>query len=218
MIRAAIMGAMAILGTQIGRRGSGLNTLVFTAALMYFFDPYLLRVVGFQLSFAATLGLVVIGPPILKWFTTWLEKWLPSEKARRIADPVGEYLLLTLAAQASTLPLMAWHFHLVSLTSVIANPFILPAQPLIMMLGAIAMLAGMLFLPLGQFLGRFVLPLLSYTTAVVDWLAHLPGSFNFGGSGIIWIFILLVAAVLILLLRNRFPNQLKPTILLTVSG
>jgi len=113
---------------------------------------------------------------------------------------------------------MAWHFHLVSLTSVIANPLILPAQPLIMMLGAVALLAGMLFLPWGQFLGWFVLPLLSYTTAVVDWLAHLPGSLNIVSSGLIWIFILLAAAVLILLLRNRFPNQLKPTILLTVSG
>jgi len=90
VIRAAIMGAMAILGTQIGRRGSGLNTLVFTAALMCFFDPYLLWDVGFQLSFAATLGLVVIGNPLLKSFTSWLEMRIPSEKTRKVAGPKGE--------------------------------------------------------------------------------------------------------------------------------
>jgi competence protein ComEC len=145
VMRATIMGAMAILGTQIGRRGSGLNTLVFTAAVMCFFDPYLLWDVSFQLSFAATLGLIVIGNPLLRWFTVWLEKRMPSEKARKEADPVGEYLLLTLAAQAASLPLMALHFHQVSLTSVIANPLILPAQPLIMMLGAVALLAGWFF-------------------------------------------------------------------------
>ncbi len=41
VMRAAIMGTMAILGTQIGRLGSGLNTLVFTAAVMCFFNPFL---------------------------------------------------------------------------------------------------------------------------------------------------------------------------------
>ena len=74
VMRAAIMGAMAILGTQIGRRGSGLNTLVFTAAVMCFFDPYLLWDVSFQLSFAATLGLIVIGNPLLRWFTSLARK------------------------------------------------------------------------------------------------------------------------------------------------
>ncbi len=88
----------------------------------------------------------MIGNPLLKWFTNWLEMRMPSEKARKVADPVGEYLLLTLAAQAATLPLKAWHFRQVSLTSVIANPLILPAQPLIMMLGAVALLVGMIFL------------------------------------------------------------------------
>ena len=217
-MRAAIMGAMAILGTQIGRRGSGLNTLVFTAAVMCFFDPYLLWDVSFQLSFAATLGLIVIGNPLLRWFTVWLEKRMPSEKARKVADPVGEYLLLTLAAQAATLPLMAWHFHQASLTSVIANPLILPAQPLIMMLGAVALLAGMVFLPLGQILGWFVLPLLSYTTGVVEWLARLPGSIQITGSSLVWIFILFAAAALTLQVGKRFPDPLKPAILLTASG
>ena len=131
---------------------------------------------------------------------------------------MGEYLLLTLAAQAATLPLMAWHFHQISLTSVIANPLILPAQPLIMMLGAVALLAGMVFLPLGQILGWFVLPLLSYTTGVVEWLARLPGSIQITGSSLVWIFILLAAAALILLIGKRFPDQLKPAILLTASG
>jgi competence protein ComEC len=183
-----------------------------------FFDPDLLWDVGFQLSFAATLGLVVIGNPLLRWFTSWLEKRMPSEKARKVADPVGEYLLLTLAAQAATLPLMAWHFHQVSLTSVIANPLIFPAQPLIMMLGAVALLVGIIFLPLGHILGWFVLPLLSYTTGVVEWLARLSGSIQITGSSLVWIFILLAAAALVLLIGKRFPYQLKPAILLTASG
>ena len=163
VMRAAIMGAMAILGMQIGRRGSGLNTLVFTAAVMCLFNPYLLWDVSFQLSFTATLGLIVIGNPLLRWFSTWLEGRMPPGKARGIAEPVGEYVLLTLAAQIATLPLMAWHFHQISLSAILANPLILPAQPLVMMLGAVAMVGGMIYLPLGSLLGWFALIPLTYT-------------------------------------------------------
>lgn len=218
VMRAAIMGGMAILGTQIGRRGSGLNTLVFTAAVMCLFDPLLLWDVSFQLSFAATLGLVVVGNPWLRGFTAWLEQRLPSEKARRIADPVGEYLLLTLAAQIATLPLMAWHFHQLSLTALVANPLILPAQPLIMTLGAVAMLSGMLFRPLGVLFGWLVLPLLSYTIAIVEGLARLPGSIRISQSGFDWILLIFGIAVALFLLARRFPSQAKPAVILTVCG
>jgi competence protein ComEC len=218
VMRAALMGAMAILGTQISRRGSGLNTLVFTAAVMCLFDPYLLWDVSFQLSFAATLGLIVIGSPLLLWFSSWLGSRLPPGRARAIAEPVGEFVLLTLAAQIATLPLMAWHFHQVSLSAILANPLILPAQPMVMTLGAVAMLGGMITLPLGQVLGWFALPPLSYTTAVVQWFAKMPGSVMLSESGFTWVLILLGVAAGFFLLSKRFPSQAKPAILLTISG
>jgi competence protein ComEC len=210
VMRAAIMGGMAILGTQIGRRGAGLNTLVFTAAVMCFFDPYLLWDVSFQLSFAATLGLIVIGNPLLKWFTGWLEARFPAGRARSIADPVGEYLLLTLAAQIATLPLMAWHFHQVSLSAILANPLILPAQPLIMTLGAAAMLAGLIFPPLGQLLGWLVYPPLAYTIWMVETLARLNGSIKVGSSAAVWILLLLACVAVLVLIGRRFPGWLRP--------
>ncbi len=218
VMRAAIMGAMAILGTQIGRRGSGLNTLVFTAVVMCLLNPYLLWDVSFQLSFAATLGLIVLGNPLLRWFSGWLGSRLPPGKARGIAEPVGEFVLLTLAAQIATLPLMAWHFHQVSLSAILANPMILPAQPLVMTLGAVAMFGGMIALPLGQVLGWFALPMLSYTTSVVQWFAKIPGSVRLSESGFVWIVVLLALAVVLYLLAKRFPVQAKPAVLLTISG
>ena len=218
VMRAAVMGAMAILGTQIGRRGAGLNTLVFTAAVMCLFNPYLLWDVSFQLSFAATLGLIVLGNPLLRWFSTWLGKRMPPGKARAIAEPVGEFFLLTLAAQIATLPLMAWHFHQVSLSAILANPLILPAQPLVMTLGALAMLGGMIALPLGEVLGWFALPFLAYTTAVVQGFAKLPGSLKVSESGTSWLLILLALAAGIYLLARRFPKQAKPTILIMLCA
>ncbi len=49
-----------------------------------------------------------------------------------------------------TLPLSATYFQQLSLTSFIANPVILPAQPLLMITGGIATLAGLIWIPLGR--------------------------------------------------------------------
>jgi|WetSurMetagenome_2_1015567.scaffolds.fasta_scaffold02496_5 competence protein ComEC len=218
VMRAAIMGAMAILGMQIGRRGSGLNTLVFTAAVMCLFNPYLLWDVSFQLSFAATLGLIVLGNPLLRWFAAWVEKRMSAGRARGIAEPVGEYVLLTLAAQIATLPLMAWHFHQISFSAILANPLILPAQPLVMMLGAAAMVGGMIYLPLGSLLGWFALVPLTYTISIVEAFSDLGGSLKVSESGFVWIVIMLALAAGLYFLAKRFPAQAKPAILLTICG
>ncbi|HTX78671.1 MAG TPA: ComEC/Rec2 family competence protein, partial [Longilinea sp.] len=149
VVRAAIMGSMAILGRQIGRRGAGLNTLAFTAAVMCAFDPYLPWDASFQLSFMATLGLVLFADPMQEWLTAWLSKHIPAERVKSIAGPVGDFVLLTLAAQITTLPVILLQFRRLSLSALIANPLVLPPQELLMVLGGLAVIAGMVFLPLG---------------------------------------------------------------------
>ncbi len=59
VVRAALMGGLTLLAAQLGRRQEGLNTLAFVAALMALLNPHVLWDVGFQLSFMATLGLVL---------------------------------------------------------------------------------------------------------------------------------------------------------------
>jgi len=152
VLRAAIMGTLALFARQLGRR-TGINTLAITAALMAGFSPNILWDAGFQLSFAATLGLVLYADPLLTWFTNLLARRLPLATARRIAEPVGSYLLFTLAAQVMTLPVIAYHFQRISLVSILANPVILPAQPAVMVLDGLAVLLGLIWQPLGQVAG-----------------------------------------------------------------
>ncbi len=175
VVRAAIMGGVGMFGPLLGRRQVGINSLAFTAAVMCLFDPGLPWSASFQLSFMATLGLVVFGEPFTAGFRRLLERRLPAEAARRIAGPVGDYLLLTLAAQLTTLPVTAVIFHRFSLSAVLANPLVLPAQPLVMILGGVALLGGAVFIPLGQALAALAWPLLAYTVRVVELLAKIPG-------------------------------------------
>ncbi|MDP2933438.1 MAG: ComEC/Rec2 family competence protein, partial [bacterium] len=138
VVRAAVMGVLAVLALNLGRSGFAGNVLLATAALMVLFSPLVLVFdVGFQLSFLATAGLVFL-----------------SEGMERILRFVPDHLELraslasTLAAQVFVLPLLIYNFDQLSLVSPMVNMLVLPAIPLTMLLGFISGVAGLLWLPL----------------------------------------------------------------------
>ncbi len=174
VVRAAIMGALGIWGGLSGRRQNGVNSLGLAALLMCLFDPHTPWDVGFQLSFMATLGLVLYAQPVEAAFTRWAAKKMGDSVAKMLASPVADYVLFTLIAQVITLPVMAYHFGSISALALLANPLILPPQPLVMILGGLALLGGLISLPLGKVMAAFALPLTRYTIRTVSWLGGLP--------------------------------------------
>ncbi|MFV2045330.1 MAG: ComEC/Rec2 family competence protein, partial [Anaerolineales bacterium] len=176
VVRAAIMGGLALFALFLGRLTLALASLSAAVILMTLVNPYVLWDVGFQLSFAATLGLVLYADPIKDGFVRVASRWIASDQAKRLSAPVGEFILFTFAAQITTLPLTAYHFQRLSLVSFIANPIVLPAQPPLMILGGLAMLAGMVWLPLGQLLAWLAWPFPAFTIRVVDLFAGVPSA------------------------------------------
>ncbi|MEN8242159.1 MAG: ComEC/Rec2 family competence protein [Chloroflexota bacterium] len=174
VVRAAIMGGLSLFARQVGRRQDGINSLSFTAAVMLAFNPLLLWDAGFQLSFAATLGLILYAEPWTAALEGWFGRRFPARTSRNLAAPISEYFLLTIAAQLTTLPILLYHFQRISWVSLPANLLILPAQPPIMILGGISVLLGVIFAPLGQLCAYLVWPFVAYTIRVVEWIA----SFN----------------------------------------
>jgi competence protein ComEC len=83
-------------------------------------------------------------------------------------------LLVTLAAQIATGPLIVYHFGRLSVISLLTNLLILPVQPMVMLAGGLATLAGMVWLPAGQVLGWLAWLPLAWTVWVVDWTAAAP--------------------------------------------
>ncbi|MEN6409487.1 MAG: ComEC/Rec2 family competence protein [Anaerolineaceae bacterium] len=205
--RAAVMGGLSLFAAQVGRRQNGLNSLAFTAALLCLLNPQLPWDVSFQLSFTATLGLVLFAESFTTAFSRFSEDHLPP-RLRGIANSlVGEYLLVTLAAQITSLPVMALQFGNVSWVSLLANPLVLPPQPLVMVLGGLAALGGMLWLPLGKVLAVAALPFVSYTIRMVELLARLPDASvpvgTLGQGVIVLAALLLVATALSPTVRSR---------------
>lgn len=175
VVRAAIMGGLGIFARQVGRRQDAVNTLAAVAAIMAAANPLILWDVGFQLSFFATLGLILYASPMQQWAERMLNRILPAEKARAVAAPLAEYVLFTLAAQIATLPIMAYHFERVSIISLIINPLILPAQPPVMIASGLALLLSYAWFPLGQAAATLAWPFSLYTIRMVELFNQIPG-------------------------------------------
>ena len=221
VVRAAIMGGVGMFGPLLGRRQVGANSLAFTAAVMCAFEPSLPWNISFQLTFMATLGLVLFGARLQEWVQGLLEQRMAKTWARRMADAVCEFFLLTLAAQAMTLPVTAIHFQRISLSAVLANPLILPVQSLVMVLGGLALLGGLVWIPLGQALAALAWPLLAYTLRMVELLAPLPGGVLVGtmdqAVGLAW-YALMGALALGFYQVTFFKRWLRPAVIIIVAA
>ena len=188
VVRSAIMGGLSLFARQIGRRQNGINALGITAAAMAIANPHIPWDVGFQLSFAATLGLVLYAEPMAEAFTRLAARKLPQETAKKLAGPVGEYFLFTIAAQITTLPIMAYHFGRISLIAFLTNPVILPVQPPIMTVGGLALILALIWFPLGKIVAMAAWPFGLFTIRAVEFFAQFSGGvINLGDLGLLWV-------------------------------
>ena len=196
VVRAAIMGGLSLVIRQAGRRNDGLNALMLSALIMSIFNPNIPWDVGFQLSFFATLGLILYAEPFQNWAVNLITRFTSPGKAQKLAAPISEYILLTLAAQITTLPIMAYHFKRISLVSLIANPFILPVQPAVMIVGGIAVILSLVWLPLGAIAAYAAWPFVAYTIRLVEFFALLPNGVIVLGDFSFWLVLLFYIVLL----------------------
>ena len=159
VVRAAIMGSILLLAKEVERLFSVRNAIIIAAFLMVLHNPRVLVFdLGFQLSFAALLGIVYLLPVLQKIFG--------------VTDPGfwrwKEHALTTLSAQLAVVPLLLSNFGVFSLTSFFSNILIAEAVPVTMGLGFI--MAGLGFISdfLAQMIGLAVNLLLSYELWVID--------------------------------------------------
>jgi len=172
VVRAAIMGGLYVIAWQLGRVTYAFISLAFSALVMSAVNPFILWDVGFQLSFAATLGLILFVPWGESKVRSFLEARLPPRLFKGVFNFVNEAVVVTLAAQLATLPLIVYYFHNLSLIGPLANFLVLPAQPGVMLWGGAMTLLGLLWLPLGRVPGWVAWLYTTYTIRCVDFLAR----------------------------------------------
>jgi competence protein ComEC len=176
VVRAAIMGSLAALALYFGRQATALNSLVASAIVLTAINPLALWDLGFQLSFAASLGLILLVPPLTETSTALFASKLSGERLNEALGFLRELLLVTLAAQVAVTPILIAAFGRLSPVSLLVNFLILPLQPAVMIGGAVATAVGLIPFLTWLAQGLFWIPwlALAYTTTVVDWAASLP--------------------------------------------
>jgi competence protein ComEC len=202
VVRAALMGSLSLLARQLGRRNDGMNALAVVALIMTIANPLLIWDVGFQLSFFATLGLVIYAEPF-STFTSNLISKISNHDTGMFARIINENVILTFAAQLTTIPIMAYQFKRISLLSFVANPFILPVQPAVMVVGGSAVFTSLVSFPLGQLIAWFAWPFAAYTIRIVELFDRVPHGSIFLGDSSLW----LVTGFYILLLTVTFGKD-----------
>lgn len=163
VLRATIMGFGALIALVTQRKVKPLGSLLVAATLLLLFNPLWIWDLGFQLSFLATLGLLVTVPPITKRLD-----WLPPAIAFLIAIP--------LAASLWTLPLQLYVFGIIAPYSTLANIIAAPLISLISIGGFISALAAVFYATAGSAIAW----LLNYPTqlliTIVQLFNQLPGN------------------------------------------
>lgn len=171
VVRAAVMGILVLLARQVGRLYQIRNALVLAGAIMVYLNPrVLVWDLGFQLSFAATLGLIYVSPILQYWFIGEKER----EDGNKKILGLKEILIATLAAQIAVLPLLVINFGRLSLIAPLANILVLPFIPLTMLFGFLAALGGLVWIYLGKILGWVTWLFLSYEIKIIEFLARIP--------------------------------------------
>ena len=180
--RAGVMGAAGLLATLAGRRASRLFALAVALLVTLAVDPGVAANVGWQLSFAAVLGILVLAGPIRDTVLAWLTRGGRRRSGSASRPSVGsrggaagwrralaEGIGVTVAATLATAPLIAYTFEEISTTTLLANVLALPAVAPAMWLGMVGAAAAQVpGLPLAPLNGLDAL-LLAYVAQVAAW-------------------------------------------------
>ncbi|WP_293126013.1 ComEC/Rec2 family competence protein [Microcoleus sp. bin38.metabat.b11b12b14.051] len=161
--RAALMGFGTLFALLLSREVKPLGLLLIAATVLLLVNPLWIWDLGFQLSFLATLGLVVTVPPLMAKLD-----WMPPAIASIVVVPI--------AASVWVLPLLLYVFSVISPYSILVNIIAAPLLWILSIGGMVSALAGLIFPPAGSMLAQ----LLDYPAkgliAIAQYFSQLPGN------------------------------------------
>lgn len=168
IVRAGIMGVLTALAISYGRVNFSLYALLLSLLLILIFAPIWISSISFQLSYAATLGIILFGSKTVKTSDNFVGK---------IKEYTGAELKTSLAAQVFTVPLIFIYFKQISLISPLSNIFISWTIAPIMIFGFLAAILGKINILLGLIPSYIVFVLIDYVLFVIKTLSAVPFSY-----------------------------------------
>lgn len=211
VVRSAIMSIMILVGITVGRTKQGPDSLLFTAAIMGFYNPQILFDIGFQLSAAATLGILLFLTPLRELTGRILSKiadFCPQTQIR-IVNFFSETLLISISAQIFTVFISAAAFHQISFISLFANFLIAIFQSFIMLGGLLTLILSFILPPLAIISAKIVWIAPAATIRIVQACAKIPYASHYVSFSTFNAWVMITLIVLLWIFRERIFRQRK---------
>lgn len=213
VIRAAVMYILLAGAFFLRKERESLNSLAAALIVLLALNPYSISSISLQLSFGATLGLLLFSRRLQEILCRPFQTF--GQIVRRLANTIASAVSCSLCAMVFTTPVLLASFGYVTVLSPLANLLTLPVFGAAFVLGFILALCGVVFpvacAPLAAVEGW----LLSYILNVSEWISHLPFGLVYWGNslGNCAIFAFYGAVLLLLLFRRkRYIYLIVPTL------
>ncbi len=198
IVRAGAMYLLYVAAYFLERRYDSINALFFIGFILLIYRPMTIFSISFQLSFIATLSILLLSPIL-------------NEKLNKIIGPLSPLLSVTLAAQIGTFPIMAYHFNQISLISLLTNLLIVPMISPMLSVAFFSILIGAISFRLGFFINKITNHLLNYINWITIKCSAIPyGNFRVDEIKLLYIFsyyIVLGAICFLLYKRGCFKKE-----------
>ena len=195
ILRATLMITFVVFGELIRRKGFALNSIAASAFVLLLIDPNNLFAIGFQLSYVAVVGIVLLQKPIYNLIFV----------NNKLLDKVWEITAVSLAAQIATMPFAVYYFKQFTPYFGLSNLFMTPLSFLVILSGMLLLVFSWVPM-LNALLGKVVWFLLRMMNLSVAWIERLPGSLL---KGLYMDDIQFALSLLLLLLLLLFVNLKK---------
>jgi competence protein ComEC len=163
VLRACLMGVAVLLALTMDTKVKPLGSLFLAAVIILLLDPLLINDLGFQLSFLATLGLIVTLPKLQAKLD-----WLPITIASLVAVP--------LAASIWVLPLLCYEFNTLATYSIAVNILSTPLITVISLGGMISAIATLIVPAIGSAIASWLFYPTTFLINITEFCSNLPGN------------------------------------------
>lgn len=196
VMRASIMGILTLVASILNRKSNTINNLGISSLLLLIYNPYFLLDAGFLLSYAGTIGIILLSDKIKNFIENVILKsknsldnikYLDYNKEiigikkyriifKKILDNLIDSFSITLAANLLIIPIMAYMFNTISFTFWISNILAAPIMEIVTIFGFIVYFISIIFPVLAEFSGIALNFLLMLLLKIAEISSIIPGS------------------------------------------
>ena len=198
VFRAAVMGSLTFMALALDRDNDARRYLAICSIFMLAYEPLLFFHISFQLSFAATAGLLYIAPRLKNFF-----------EIHQFPKLISLGLSVTLSTQIASIPIIAWYFNQFSISSIIANLIVTPILEILIVVSLFTGIIGLILPFIAQIIFALDAIALNIAASLIDLLAKIPllylPTMHFISGGIYY-------AILLWILNTKNLPTIKLTI------